>query len=190
MPLPCLTKAIVLKEDYTEAYQLRAEVLWGMKQAKDAAEDIQKLLNLNPEDEQACCWKEKPCSNRWRGNRQRMFQLVLSLNLFKGISAVGRAFPLKERLRQGHRSIWWSHRNQSQLCTSLSNEVASNCWKGDKDTLWKIWKGWTGSLKQKETSAGNITITRTWQRTFPLMKWILCPCFIVYPPEIYNKTWA
>ena len=26
-----LTKAIVLKEDYTEAYQLRAEVLWGMK---------------------------------------------------------------------------------------------------------------------------------------------------------------
>ena len=36
-----LTKAIVLKEDYTEAYQLRAEVLWKMKQAKDAAEDIQ-----------------------------------------------------------------------------------------------------------------------------------------------------
>ena len=29
-----LTKAIVLKEDYTEAYQLRAEVLWKMKQAK------------------------------------------------------------------------------------------------------------------------------------------------------------
>ena len=42
-----LTKAIVLKEDYTEAYQLRAEVLWKMKQAKDAAEDIQKLLSLN-----------------------------------------------------------------------------------------------------------------------------------------------
>ena len=48
-----LTKAIVLKEDYTEAYQLRAEVLWKMKQAKDAAEDIQKLLSLNPDDEQA-----------------------------------------------------------------------------------------------------------------------------------------
>ena len=50
-----LTKAIVLKEDYTEAYQLRAEVLWGMKQAKDAAEDIQKLLNLNPETNKPCC---------------------------------------------------------------------------------------------------------------------------------------
>ena len=52
-----LTKAIVLKEDYTEAYQLRAEVLWKMKQAKDAAEDIQKLLSLNPDDEQALLLK-------------------------------------------------------------------------------------------------------------------------------------
>ena len=63
-----LTKAIVLKEDYTEAYQLRAEVLWKMKQAKDAAEDIQKLLSLNPDDEQALLLKgeilSRPPMNR------------------------------------------------------------------------------------------------------------------------------
>ena len=40
-----LTKAIVLKEDYTEAYQLRAEVLWKMKQAKDAANYYDSILN-------------------------------------------------------------------------------------------------------------------------------------------------
>ena len=77
-----LTKAIILKEDYTEAYQLRAEVLWGMKQAKDAAEDIQKLLSLNPEDEQALLLKgeilaatgegeqAEECSNKERGRNK------------------------------------------------------------------------------------------------------------------------
>lgn len=49
-----LTKAIVLKEDYTEAYQLRAEVLWKMKQAKDAAEDIQSCSASIPTTNKPC----------------------------------------------------------------------------------------------------------------------------------------
>lgn len=53
MAIAMLTKAILLKEDYTEAYQLRAETLWNMRQIKEAEEDIQVLLRMNPNDEQA-----------------------------------------------------------------------------------------------------------------------------------------
>ena len=52
-----LTKAIMLNETFTEAYQMRAEILWAMCQAKDASEDIEKLLEMNPEDENALLLK-------------------------------------------------------------------------------------------------------------------------------------
>ena len=52
-----LTKAIMLSETFTEAYQMRAEILWAMRQAKDASEDIEKLLEMNPEDENALLLK-------------------------------------------------------------------------------------------------------------------------------------
>ena len=52
-----LTKAIMLNETFTEAYQMRAEILWVMRQAKDASEDIEKLLEMNPEDENALLLK-------------------------------------------------------------------------------------------------------------------------------------
>ena len=78
-----LTKAIVLKEDYTEAYQLRAEMLWEMKQAKDAAEDIQKLLSLNPDDEQALLLKgEILAATHEPAQAEECFNQVLSLNPF------------------------------------------------------------------------------------------------------------
>lgn len=78
-----LTKAVVLKEDYTEAYQLRAEVLWEMKQPKDAAEDIQKLLSLDPNDEQALLLKgEILAATGKQEQAQEYFNQVLSLNPF------------------------------------------------------------------------------------------------------------
>ena len=57
MAIGMLTRAIVLKEDFTDALILRAEVLWRMKQTKDAAEDVQTLLRINPEDEAALLLK-------------------------------------------------------------------------------------------------------------------------------------
>lgn len=78
-----LTKAIVAKEGYTEAYQLRAEVLWKMRQAKDASEDIQKLLELNPEDEQALLLKgEILAATGEQEQALEFFNQVLSLNPF------------------------------------------------------------------------------------------------------------
>ena len=52
-----LTKAIMQNEEFVEAYQMRAEILWAMRQAKDANDDIEKLLAMNPEDESALLLK-------------------------------------------------------------------------------------------------------------------------------------
>ena len=40
-----LTKAIAIDEDFKEAYQLRAEVLWNMRQPKEALDDIKSILS-------------------------------------------------------------------------------------------------------------------------------------------------
>lgn len=48
-----LTKALVQDDGFVNAYLLRAEILWEMRQAKDAKEDIQKVLQLSPDSEEA-----------------------------------------------------------------------------------------------------------------------------------------
>lgn len=48
-----LTKALVQDDGFINAYLLRAEILWEMRQAKDAKEDIQKVLQLSPDSEEA-----------------------------------------------------------------------------------------------------------------------------------------
>lgn len=63
-----------------------------MKQAKDAAEDIQKLLSLNPDDEQALLLKgEILAATNEPEQAQECFNQVLSLNPFSQIpmAAVG-----------------------------------------------------------------------------------------------------
>lgn len=42
-----LTKAIMQNEEYKEAYLLRAEVLWDMRQAKDAMSDLDKFFQFH-----------------------------------------------------------------------------------------------------------------------------------------------
>lgn len=78
-----LTKAILLNEEFVEAYQMRAEVLWQMRQAKDANEDIEKLLEMNPEDENALLLKGEILAVS--GEEERAMELidqVLALNPF------------------------------------------------------------------------------------------------------------
>ena len=45
-----LTKSIMKDENSIEAYLLRAETLWDMRQVKDAAEDVEKVLQLDAEN--------------------------------------------------------------------------------------------------------------------------------------------
>lgn len=48
-----LTKAILLKDDFTEARLMRAEILMSMRQYKEAAEDIEAILAQEPDEESA-----------------------------------------------------------------------------------------------------------------------------------------
>ncbi len=48
-----LTIAISLKEDYYEAYLMRATILLAMRQIDNAEEDAEKMFELAPEDEQS-----------------------------------------------------------------------------------------------------------------------------------------
>ena len=78
-----LTKAIMLNEEFAEAYQMRAEILWTMRQTKDTQEDIEKLLTLNPEDENALLLKAEILAVS--GKEEEALELmdqVLALNPF------------------------------------------------------------------------------------------------------------
>lgn len=59
MAIGHLTKAIVLKDDFTEARLMRAESLLQMNQYKDAEEDIDAVLSQNPEEESAILLRGK-----------------------------------------------------------------------------------------------------------------------------------
>lgn len=48
-----LTKCVAIKDDFSGAYQLRAELLLAMRQGAEALEDVEKVIALNPEEETA-----------------------------------------------------------------------------------------------------------------------------------------
>ena len=59
MSIAHLTKAIVLKDDFTEALLLRAEALIKMQQYKEATEDIDAILSQDPDEEAALLLRGK-----------------------------------------------------------------------------------------------------------------------------------
>ena len=59
MSIAHLTKAIVLKDDFTEARLLRAEALIKMQQYKEATEDIDAILSQDPDEEAALLLRGK-----------------------------------------------------------------------------------------------------------------------------------
>ena len=59
MSIAHLTKAIVLKDDFTEARLLRAEALTKMKQYNEAMEDIDAILAQDADDESALLLRGK-----------------------------------------------------------------------------------------------------------------------------------
>ena len=78
-----LTKAIVLKDDFTEARLLRAEALTQMQQYKEAIEDIDTILAQDPEDESAILLRGK--IEEATGDKEKAessYQKVTELNPF------------------------------------------------------------------------------------------------------------
>lgn len=57
-----LTEAIALDDGYIAARQLRAEILWQTGQAQESADDIEKILSIQPENEEALLLKGKAAS--------------------------------------------------------------------------------------------------------------------------------
>lgn len=80
-----LTKAIQNQEDYTSAYLLRAEVLWGMHQFKEAMDDINVILAQNAvaEEEDALILKGKILAATSRiEEAYECFDQILEINPF------------------------------------------------------------------------------------------------------------
>lgn len=78
-----LTKAIVLKDDFTEARLLRAEALTKMQQYKEAMEDIEAILAQDPEDEAAILLRGKiEEATGEKGKAEASYQKVTELNPF------------------------------------------------------------------------------------------------------------
>jgi tetratricopeptide (TPR) repeat protein len=85
-----LTQAIAQKDDFTEAYQLRAQVLWGMKQAKEAMEDVEHLLALDANDDQALTLKGRILSATGQTDEAlELFRRVLTVNPFSDEAYLG-----------------------------------------------------------------------------------------------------
>ncbi len=83
MGIAHLTKAISLREDFTEARLLRAESLLHMQQYAEATEDIEALLAQNPEEEAALLLRGKLHeATGHTGEAEADYRYVTGLNPF------------------------------------------------------------------------------------------------------------
>lgn len=131
-----LTQAIAAREDYAEAYQLRAEVLWSMKQAKDAAEDVQKLLSMNPEDEQALMLKgEILAATGQEEEAKECLNQVLSLNPFqeKAYLLLGSIYMANKELDKALAVYDEAIEINPQFAQAYHERGRAKLLKGDKD---------------------------------------------------------
>lgn len=85
-----LTQAIAAKDDFTEAYQLRAQVLWGMKQTREAMDDVERLLALDANDDQALTLKGRMLAATGKTDEAiELFRRVLTVNPFSDEAYLG-----------------------------------------------------------------------------------------------------
>ena len=96
-----LTKAIALKEDFTDAYLMRARILLSMQQATEALPDVEKAITLAPEEETSYLLRGR--IHEAMGNIDAAaadYQNVLELNPFNDEATllVGQLLITQERL--------------------------------------------------------------------------------------------
>src|SRR5699024_10440775 len=83
MAIAHLTKAIALKDDFTEARLMRAEALLKMRQYKETMEDIDAVLAQNPEEETAILLRGKVKeANGQEEEAENDYKLVTEINPF------------------------------------------------------------------------------------------------------------
>lgn len=91
MSIAHLTKAIVLKDDFTEARLLRAEALIKMQQYKEATEDIDAILSQDPDEEAALLLRGKV--KRSSGTAGRSRNRLSLCNRIESIQRTGFSLP-------------------------------------------------------------------------------------------------
>jgi tetratricopeptide (TPR) repeat protein len=83
MTVAHFTKAIMLKDDFIEARLARAEALLGMKQYKEAMEDIDAILAQNPEEEATILLRGKlKEANERQEEAEADYRFVTEINPF------------------------------------------------------------------------------------------------------------
>lgn len=98
-----LTKAITLKDDFTEARLLRAEALTKMKQYKEATEDIDAILAEEPEDESALLLRGQiKVATGHPEEAENDFRKVTELNPFneQAYLCLGQLYILQKKLAE------------------------------------------------------------------------------------------
>ena len=77
------TKAIALKEDFIEARLMRTETLIDLKQYKEASEDVEAVLKMNDQEENALLYKAKIEEvNGDEAKAEQVYQQVIEVNPF------------------------------------------------------------------------------------------------------------
>ena len=95
-----LTKAIALKEDFTDAYLMRARILLSMQQATEALPDVEKAITLAPEEETSYLLRGRIHEAMGNIDAAADYQNVLELNPFNDEATllVGQLLITQERL--------------------------------------------------------------------------------------------
>lgn len=94
-----LTKAITFKEDFPNAYLLRAEILKDMRQAEEALKDVEQTIQLAPEEENGFLLRGK--IHMMLGDTEKAqadFQQTLELNPF---NEEAQLLPIQLQINEG-----------------------------------------------------------------------------------------
>lgn len=98
-----LTKAIVLQDDFTEARLLRAEALIGMRQYKEATEDINAILAQDAEDESALLLRGRISEQTGKPEEaEKDYRRITELNPFneQAFLRLGQLYIAQKRLAE------------------------------------------------------------------------------------------
>ncbi len=131
-----LTRAIALKEDYTEAYLLRAEVLLMMGQKDDALADVEKAIELMPEEENAYLLRGKVhAAMQAMDDALADYQSALDLNPFNESAILAIADVLITLKREDEAIHFLSDAIETQpaFAQAYAERGRAKNQKGDKD---------------------------------------------------------
>ena len=131
-----LTKAIALKEDFTDAYLMRARILLSMQQATEALPDVEKAITLAPEEETSYLLRGR--IHEAMGNIDAAaadYQNVLELNPFNDEATllVGQLLITQERLDEAITFFDEAIDLKSDFGKAYAERGRAKNLKGDKD---------------------------------------------------------